>query len=76
MKRGYLDRPDCRIYYEVTGEGPLLVFRAWARRQSFELVAAGAAFPRPLCLLDLRTSRFLASSVPPGVRTRTTMPAI
>jgi pimeloyl-ACP methyl ester carboxylesterase len=26
MKRGYLDRPDCRIYYEVTGEGPLLVF--------------------------------------------------
>ena len=26
MKRGYLDRPDCRIYYEVSGEGPLLVF--------------------------------------------------
>ena len=26
MKRGYLDRPDCRIYYEVCGEGPLLVF--------------------------------------------------
>ncbi|MEN3382942.1 MAG: hypothetical protein V7608_2986 [Hyphomicrobiales bacterium] len=26
MKRGYLDRPDCRLYYEVSGEGPLLVF--------------------------------------------------
>lgn len=26
MKRGYLDRPDCRIYYEVEGAGPMLVF--------------------------------------------------
>src|SRR5438876_3135158 len=26
MKRGYLDRPDCRLYYEVSGEGPLLIF--------------------------------------------------
>ncbi|MDJ0387974.1 alpha/beta hydrolase [Roseomonas sp. E05] len=25
-QRGYLQRPDCRIYYEVTGEGPALVF--------------------------------------------------
>ena len=24
--RGYLDRPGCRIYYEVAGSGPLLVF--------------------------------------------------
>jgi pimeloyl-ACP methyl ester carboxylesterase len=26
MQRGYLDRPDCRIYYEVAGSGPALVF--------------------------------------------------
>ncbi len=26
MKRGYLDRPDCRIYYEVEGAGPMLMF--------------------------------------------------
>ena len=26
MKRGYLERPDCRLYYEVSGSGPLLVF--------------------------------------------------
>ncbi|TMJ04947.1 MAG: alpha/beta hydrolase [Alphaproteobacteria bacterium] len=26
MQRSYLDRPDCRIYYEVDGSGPLLVF--------------------------------------------------
>ena len=26
MKRGYLDRPDCRLYYEVDGTGPVLVF--------------------------------------------------
>ncbi len=26
MKRGYLDRPDCRLYYEVEGAGPMLVF--------------------------------------------------
>jgi pimeloyl-ACP methyl ester carboxylesterase len=26
MKRGYLDRPDCRLYYEVDGTGPFLVF--------------------------------------------------
>src|SRR5689334_18741593 len=26
MTRGYLDRPDCRIYYEVTGSGPMLLF--------------------------------------------------
>jgi 3-oxoadipate enol-lactonase len=26
MQRGYLDRPDCRVYYEVCGAGPVLVF--------------------------------------------------
>src|SRR3954470_5003250 len=26
MQRGYLDRPNCRLYYEVDGSGPLLVF--------------------------------------------------
>jgi 3-oxoadipate enol-lactonase len=26
IKRGYLDRPDCRLYYEVTGAGPAVVF--------------------------------------------------
>jgi len=26
MKRGTLDRPDCRLYYEAGGTGPLLVF--------------------------------------------------
>jgi 3-oxoadipate enol-lactonase len=25
-RRGYLERPDCRIYYEVTGQGPALIF--------------------------------------------------
>jgi pimeloyl-ACP methyl ester carboxylesterase len=25
-KRGYLDRPGCRLYYEVTGTGPAIVF--------------------------------------------------
>src|SRR5258708_6226139 len=26
MQRGFLDRPDCRLYYEVEGSGPFLVF--------------------------------------------------
>jgi pimeloyl-ACP methyl ester carboxylesterase len=26
MKRGYLDRPGCRLYYEACGTGPFLVF--------------------------------------------------
>jgi len=26
MQRGFLERPDCRIYYEVHGAGPALVF--------------------------------------------------
>ena len=26
MQRGYLDRPGCRVYYEVTGSGPHLFF--------------------------------------------------
>ena len=26
MDRGFLERPDCRIYYEVAGSGPFLVF--------------------------------------------------
>src|SRR2546430_2697443 len=26
MRRGTLDRPDCRLYYEADGTGPLLVF--------------------------------------------------
>jgi 3-oxoadipate enol-lactonase len=25
-RRGFVERPDCRIYYEVTGSGPALVF--------------------------------------------------
>ena len=25
-ERGYLERPDCRLYYEVTGAGPAMVF--------------------------------------------------
>ena len=25
-KRGFLDRPGCRIYYEVTGSGPAVIF--------------------------------------------------
>jgi hypothetical protein len=25
-KHGYLDRPGCRLYYEVTGAGPAIVF--------------------------------------------------
>src|SRR3954466_15503002 len=26
MTHGYLERPDCRLYYQVSGQGPLLVF--------------------------------------------------
>jgi pimeloyl-ACP methyl ester carboxylesterase len=26
MQRGFLDRPDCRLYYEVDGSGPALIF--------------------------------------------------
>jgi pimeloyl-ACP methyl ester carboxylesterase len=26
IKRGYIDRPGCRLYYEVTGTGPAIVF--------------------------------------------------
>jgi 3-oxoadipate enol-lactonase len=26
MKRGYLDRPGCRVYYEAEGTGPMLIF--------------------------------------------------
>ena len=26
MTRGFLDRPDCRLYYEVAGSGPVVVF--------------------------------------------------
>ena len=26
MTRGFLDRPDCRLYYEAEGAGPVLVF--------------------------------------------------
>lgn len=26
IKRGFLERPGCRIYYEVTGSGPVIVF--------------------------------------------------
>ena len=26
MQRGFLDRPDCRLYYEADGTGPMLMF--------------------------------------------------
>ena len=60
MKRGYLDRPGCRVYLRSRRRGPDAGVRARARRQSPELVAAGAAFPRPLHLRDLRASRLCA----------------
>jgi len=25
-KRGFIERPGCRVYYEVTGSGPAIVF--------------------------------------------------
>ena len=25
-QRGFLERPGCRVYYEVTGSGPAIVF--------------------------------------------------
>jgi len=25
-KRGFVERPGCRIYYEVTGSGPAVIF--------------------------------------------------
>src|SRR5947209_18940988 len=55
-KRGFLDRPGCRIYYEVTGSGPPIVFAQWAWQQSPHLVAAGPPFLRSLHLRDIRSS--------------------
>jgi len=26
IRRGFLERPGCRIYYEVTGSGPAIIF--------------------------------------------------
>ena len=60
MTRGFLDRPDCRRLLRDRRLGAGAHFRARARRQLHELVAAGAAFPRPLHLRDLLAPRLLA----------------
>ena len=60
MKRG-ISRP-ARLPHLLRSRRrrPFSRLRPWAWRQSFELVAAGAAFPRPLHLRDLRASRLCA----------------
>ena len=61
MQRGFLDRPGCRLYYEVDGSGPFPLLRPRPWRQSPELVTPPtstlAAWPRALAGTTVSRSR-------------------
>jgi pimeloyl-ACP methyl ester carboxylesterase len=65
-KRGHLERPDCRIYYEVTGSGPALVFAHGLGGNHLSWWQQVAYFaPRFTCVTFAHRG-FLPSTNPPG----------
>lgn len=73
---GMLERPDCRIHYEVTGEGPAIVFAHGLGGNHLSWWQQVAHFaPRHACV----TFAHRGSLPPPlfrAVPTRPTMPGI
>jgi len=65
-QRGYLQRPDCRIYYEVTGKGPALVFGHGLGGNHLSWWQQVGRFAGSHCCVTFSHRGFAPSETPPG----------
>jgi pimeloyl-ACP methyl ester carboxylesterase len=65
-RRGYLPRPDCRIYHEVTGEGPALVFAHGLGGNHLSWWQQVAAFSDRYACISFSHRGFFPSDAPAG----------
>src|SRR5436309_6742445 len=66
MKRGTLDRPDCRLYYEMDGAGPLLVFAHGLGGNHLSWWQQVPHFRERYTCVTFAHRGFAPSSAPPG----------
>jgi len=66
MKRAYLDRPDCRLYYEVEGTGPFLVFAHGLGGNHLSWWQQVPHFRDRYTCVTFAHRGFVPSSAPPG----------
>ncbi|MBO1076891.1 alpha/beta fold hydrolase [Roseomonas marmotae] len=65
-RRGYLRRPDCRVYYEATGSGPALVFAHGLGGNHMSWWQQVAHFAATHCCVTFSHRGFAPSDTPPG----------
>jgi pimeloyl-ACP methyl ester carboxylesterase len=66
MKRGFLDRPGCRLYYEVEGTGPFLVFAHGLGGNHLSWWQQVPHFRERYTCVTFAHRGFAPSSAPPG----------
>src|SRR3954469_2627021 len=66
MKRGFLDRPGCRLYYEVEGTGPFLVFAHGLGGNHLSWWQQVPHFRERYTCVTFSHRGFAPSSAPPG----------
>lgn len=66
MSRGFLDRPDCRIYYEVAGSGPAIVFAHGLGGNHLSWWQQVPHFRARYACVTFSHRGFAPSSAPPG----------
>ncbi|WP_159992777.1 alpha/beta fold hydrolase [Roseomonas sp. 18066] len=65
-QKGFLQRPDCRIYYEVTGQGPALVFAHGLGGNHLSWFHQVAAFADRYACISFSHRGFFPSDAPAG----------
>jgi pimeloyl-ACP methyl ester carboxylesterase len=66
MQRGYLDRPDCRLYYEAHGSGPFLFFAHGLGGNHLSWWQQVPHFQARYTCVTFAHRGFAPSSAPPG----------
>src|SRR5262249_40901185 len=68
MQRDFLERPDCRLYYEVTGSGPFLVFAHGLGGNHLSWWQQVPYFAAQYTCVTFAHRGFAPSTMPPGGR--------
>ena len=66
MQRGFLERPDCRLYFEVEGSGPFLVFAHGLGGNHMSWWQQVPHFSARYTCVTFSHRGFAPSSAPPG----------
>src|SRR5262245_20472706 len=66
MRHGFLERPDCRLYYEVTGSGPFLIFAHGLGGNHLSWWQQVPHFATRYTCVTFAHRGFTPSSMPPG----------